>query len=314
MKAIVYRRFGPPDVLEEAEIPEPGITSKQLLVKVHASSVNPVDWKIRSGINKIPGLRLPRVPGSDIAGEVVKVGGSVVRFTVGDPVYGALSPFSGGACAEYAALPEKNAALKPQNLSVEEAAAVPIAGLTALQALRDYGKIKVGQSVLINGASGGVGSFAVQIAKAYGAEVTAVAGGKNIDFVKRLGADHVLDYTAEDVTRTTKRYAVVFDAVASLSFKTCKPILIPGGSYITTLPSLSLIPYLFLTAVFGGKRAYLLTVRLRGADLEILREWIEAGKIRPVVEETFPLARTAEAHARSEAGHVRGKLVIQIGG
>lgn len=312
MKAILYRRYGPPEVLEYAEVPEPTITDRQILVKVHAASVNPADWKLRRGRPRIPLLKFPRIPGSDIAGKVVQVGKAVTRFKVGDSVYGMIIPFSGGTCAEYAAVPEKNTAIAPRNLSLVEAAAVPAAAQTALQALRDHGKIKSGDRVLINGASGGVGSFAVQIAKANGAEVTAVTSGKNVDFVKGLGADRVVDYTTEDFTRTDSRYDIIFDTVSSRSFGECRPALKPNGVYIATLPSPSTILRMVTGAFFGGRRATMVNVWPRGADLEVLTGWIEAGKVRPHIDRIYPLPKTAEAHAYSEAGHVRGKLVIRV--
>lgn len=312
MKAIFYHRYGPPDVLEFGEVPEPKITERQLLVKVHAASVNPVDWKFRSGKPRIPFLRLPRIPGLDIAGDVVRVGNAVSRFKTGDAVYGMLSAFSGGGCAEYAAVPERNAAIKPRNLTFEEAVAVPVAAMTALQALRDQGKIKIGNRVLINGASGGVGSFAVQIAKSFGAEVTAVTSRKNMDFVKGLGADRVIDYTAEDFTKTDPGYSIIFDAVAKRSFTECKPLLSPKGVYISTLPSLDTILRIIIGSIMGGKRARLVNLRARGSDLELLTEWVETGKVRPMIDKIFPLSKTAEAHAYSETGRAHGKIVISI--
>lgn len=312
MKAIFYHRYGPPEVLEYGEIPEPKITERQLLVKVHAASVNPVDWKFRSGKPRIPFLKLPRIPGLDIAGEVVRVGNAVSRFKTGDAVYGLLSAFSGGGCAEYAAVPERNAAIKPRNLTFEEAAAVPVAAMTALQAMRDHGKIKSGDRVLINGASGGVGSFAVQIAKSFGAEVTAVTSRKNLDFVKGLGAGCVIDYTAEDFTKSDSSFDIIFDPVARRSFTECKPLLSPKGVYISTLPSLDTILRIVIGSIVGGKRARLVNLRARTSDLELLTEGIEAGKIHPMIDRIFPLSKTAEAHALSETGHARGKIMIRI--
>jgi NADPH:quinone reductase-like Zn-dependent oxidoreductase len=314
MKAVIYRRYGPPDVLEYAEAPEPQITDQQIRVKVRAAGVNPVDWKVRSGHPKIPLLmKLPGIPGSDLSGEVVQVGRGVTPFKVGDAVYGTLSPFSGGACAEYAAVPQKNAALKPKNLSFEEAAAVPIAGLTALKALRDLGNIKPNHRVLINGAAGGVGHFAVQIAKGYGAEVTGVAGGRNLDFVRGLGADRTIDYTREDFTRSELRYDIVFDAVAKRSFKECKPVLNRGGVFITTLPSGGTILQMFIGPILGGPTARIIALRVRSGDFHPLTEWIEAGKVRPVIDRRFPLSQTVEAHRYGETGHARGKIVIRVG-
>lgn len=311
MKAIVYRRFGPPDVLEPAELPEPEIKAGEVLVHVGAAGVNPIDWKLRSGHPKIPG-GFPRIPGSDLAGEVVRVGASVTKFKPGDAVYGMLSPFKGGALAEYAALPERHAAKQPANLSVEEAAAVPIAGMTALQVLRDVARIQRGGRVLVNGASGGVGSFAIQIAKAFGAHVTAVTSGGNIGWVHGLGADDAIDYVRDDFTRQEERYDLIFDTVSTRSFRECRPILRSGGTYIATLPSAGLVFFRIVTALPLGKRARIVALRNRADDLEALRGLIEAGKVQPAIDHVFSLAQAAEAHAASESGHARGKLVILL--
>ncbi|HET6370668.1 MAG TPA: NAD(P)-dependent alcohol dehydrogenase [Nitrospiria bacterium] len=313
MKAIIYRRYGSPDVLEVADLPEPKPTGRKLLlVKVHAAGVNPVDCKMRSGKPRIPGFWLPRIPGSDVAGEVVRISGGVTRFRPGDAVYAMLSPFSGGACAEYALVPEKQAARKPINLSFPEAAAVPVSGLTAFQMLRELGEKQKGKRVLINGASGGVGTFAVQIAKARGAEVTGVTSVRNVELVKGIGADRVIDYTREDFTQSDVRYDIILDAVSNRSFHECESILTPKGIYIATLPSFSLV-FHSLTGFFsGGRRAKIFSVRARGADLESLRELIEAGTLRPRIDRFFPLERATEAHAYSETGHASGKIVIQI--
>lgn len=312
MKAVVYRQYGPPEVLESTIAPEPQIQERQMLVKVYAAGVNPVDWKLRAGHPKIPGFK-GRIPGSDLSGKVLQIGKAVTRFKVGDEVFGLLSPFAGGACAEDAAVPEKNAALKPQNLSFEEAAALPIAGLTALQSLRDLGKIKPGDRVLINGASGGVGHFAVQIAKEYGAEVTGVTSGKNFDFVKALGADRLIDYTRENFTDSARRYDIIFDTVAARTFKECKPVLRAGGCYITTLPSVETVLQMMLQPFRRrGPKAKIYVVKIRFADLQILAEWCEKKKLRPILDKTFPISETREAHRYGEMGHARGKIVIDL--
>lgn len=314
MKAVLYRRYGPPEVLEYAEVPEPPVGVDQLLVKVHAASVNPVDWKFRNGKPRIPFLKFPRIPGSDIAGTVVRAGKSAGRFEPGEAVYAMLSPFSGGGCAEYAAVPVRRAAVKPKNLTFEEAAAVPIAALTALQGLRDLGKIRRGHRVLINGASGGVGSFAVQIAKAHGAAVTAVTSRKNADFVRELGADDVIDYTAEDFTKSGSHFEIIFDPIGNRSFSSCEPVLSPKGVYITTLPNVDTVLQMAIRFLLPGKQARLVNVRARASDLVILTKWIEAGMIRPKIDKIFPLSKTAEAQAYSETGHARGKIVIKVSG
>jgi len=313
MKAILFRCYGPPEVLEYTDLPEPQIREDQILVEIHAASVNPVDWKFRNGKPRIPFLKFPRVPGSDIAGEVVQVGKSAGRFKPGEAVIAMLSPFSGGGCAEYAAVPGRRAAVKPRNLTFEEAAAVPMAALTALQALRDLGKIRPDHRVLINGASGGVGSYAVQIAKAHGAAVTAVTSRKNTDFVRELGADDVIDYAAEDFTKSGSRFDIIFDPIGNRSFSSCEPVLNPKGVYITTLPTLDTVLQMAIRILLPGKQARLVNVRARASDLTILTEWIEAGKIRPRIDKIFPLSKTAEAQAYSETGHARGKIVIKVG-
>jgi NADPH:quinone reductase-like Zn-dependent oxidoreductase len=312
VKAVYYRRPGSPDVLEYGDKPEPRISARQLLVRVRAAGVNPVDCKMRAMRVRPPWQRFPVVPGSDIAGDVVRVGESVTRFQPGDAVYAMLSPFKGGAYAEYAAVPERQAARKPVDVTFEAAAAVPVAGLTALQALRDTGRLKPGDRVLINGASGGVGSFAVQIAKALGASVTAVTSNRNLDWVKALGADRVVDYQREDFTRSGERYAIVFDTVSTSSFGRCKPVLTPRGTYVRTLPSASTILHAVTSAISFGRRARIFVLRTRSADLDRLRELIEAGRVIPQVDRVFPLSQAAQAHAASESGRARGKLVLRV--
>ena len=237
MKAIVIRGYGAAEVLQYEDVEKPKIQPEQLLVKVHASSVNPIDWKTRKGMLSIlTGNKFPLILGFDVAGEVVEVGSQVTRFKVGDAIYGSTS-FPGGAYAELAVVTESLAAPKPKNMSYEEAATVPLAALTALQALRDLGNIKSGQTVLINGASGGVGVFAVQIAKALGAEVTGVCSSKNLDLVKSLNADLVIDYTQQDFTQGNVQYDMIFDAVAKRSFSDSRKVLKPNGVYVSTLPT-----------------------------------------------------------------------------
>jgi NADPH:quinone reductase-like Zn-dependent oxidoreductase len=314
MKAVMYRNYGGPDVLETADVPEPVIRDDEILIRVRATSVNPVDWKFRSGKPRIPFLKLPRITGLDVCGTVVGVGRSVTRFKKGDDLFAMLSAFAGGGCAEYAAVPERQAAMKPGNLSFAEAAAVPLAGLTALQTLRDYGGIKTGDRVLINGASGGVGSFAVQIARVFGAEVTGVASGKNRDFVLGLGAGRAIDYITEDFTDGTPRYDIIFDAVSSRSFRECRPVLKPKGIYLSTLPKVSTAIRMVTGAILGGKRSRVISVRPVGADLEVLRAWIEENRLTPRIDRVYPMEKTAEAQTASETGRARGKIVIEIGG
>jgi 2-desacetyl-2-hydroxyethyl bacteriochlorophyllide A dehydrogenase len=313
MKAAVINSYGGTEVLQIADIETPEINSNQILVKVIATSINPIDWKIRKGMLKLlTGNKFPLVLGFDVSGEVVRVGDSVTDFQVGDEIYTTLNSLSGSAYAEYTAVDAKVACLKPENLTHEQAAAVPLAALTALQALRDKGKIQSGQEVLINGASGGVGSFAVQIAKFFAATVTAVCSAKNIELVKSLGADRIIDYTRQDFTKEGVEYDLIFDVVGNQSFWSCQKSLTANGVYVTTQPYPSYIGQSLLTALIPGKKAKIILLKSNAADLAFLKELIEKGKLRPVIQHTYQLAQIAEAHAESERGHVVGKLVVKV--
>jgi 2-desacetyl-2-hydroxyethyl bacteriochlorophyllide A dehydrogenase len=310
MKAVVIREYGSADVLRYEEVEAPTIKPDELLVKVHAAAVNPVDWKIRKGMLKIiSGNKFPMILGFDLAGKVLEVGSQVTGFQVGDEIYGSLG-VPGGAYAEIAAVPQKVAAVKATNISFEEAAALPVAALTALQSLRDKANIQPSQSVLINGASGGVGIFAVQIAKALGAEVTAVCSSKNLDFVKSLGADSLIDYTQQDFTKNQVQYDIVFDAVGKQTFDNCKKVLKPNGIYVTTLPNLQNMVAIALTSVFGSQKAKFILAQPNTADLLYLNELIEAGKLRVVIDCTYPLQELAAAHIYSESERAKGKIAI----
>ncbi|MDF5739284.1 MULTISPECIES: NAD(P)-dependent alcohol dehydrogenase [unclassified Nostoc] len=310
MKAVVIRRYGAAKVLQYEDVEQPKIEPTQLLVKVRASSVNPIDWKIRQGmLSLITGSKFPKILGFDVAGEVVAIGSGVTRFKPGDAVYGSTS-FPGGGYAEFAAVPENLVVLKPTNLSYEEAAAVPLAALTALQALRDQGNIQTGQTVLINGAAGGVGSFAVQIAKALGAVVTGVSSTKNLDLVKSLLADRVIDYTQQDFTEDTAQYDIIFDAVGKRSLSETRKVLKPNGVYITTVPNAKVSLEIVLTAFLPGQKAKFLFEKPNTPDLVYLKELIEAGKIRVVIDRTYPLQEVAAAHDYSETGRAVGKIAL----
>ncbi len=312
MKAVVIRRYGGAEVLQYEDVEQPKIDSTQLLVKVRASSINPIDWKIRQGIlSLIVGSKFPKILGFDVAGDVVAVGSGVTRFKPGDAIYGSTS-FPGGGYAEFAAVPENLVVLKPTNLSYEEAAAVPLAALTALQALRDRGNIQTGQAVLINGAAGGVGSFAVQIAQALGAVVTGVSSSKNLDLVKSLGADRVIDYTQQDFTEDTAQYDIIFDAVGKRSLSQTKRVLKPNGIYITTLPSPKVFLESVLTAFLPVQKAKFILQKPNTQDLIYLKELIEVGKIRVVIDRTYPLQELAAAHSYSETGRAVGKIAIAV--
>jgi NADPH:quinone reductase-like Zn-dependent oxidoreductase len=251
------------------------------------------------------------VLGLDLAGEVVEVGTKVTRFAIGDQVYGSVK-LPGGAYAEFAALQENQAAVKPKNMSYEEAATLPVAALTALQALRDLGKIKTGQTVLVNGASGGVGIFAVQIAKVFGAEVTGVCSTKNLDLVKSLGADRIIDYTQQDFTQDTVQYDIIFDVVAKKSFADCRKVLKPNGIYVTTIPTPQNILPGILSTLIPGKKAKFVLAKPNPQDFAYLNELIEAGKIRTVIDRTYPLQELAAAHNYSESERAVGKIAIAI--
>jgi NADPH:quinone reductase-like Zn-dependent oxidoreductase len=323
MKAIVCHRDGPLDQLEFTETPIPTPADDEVLVKIHAASVNPLDsYTIRGLSAIIPVLARfskprTRIPGADIAGRVEAVGSSVTGLHLGDEVFGAL--FSGrgfGGFAEYACAEENKLALTPGNLTFEEAAAIPIAGLTALQGLRDKGEIKPGQSVLIDGASGGVGTFAVQIAKALGAVVTATCSTRNVDQTRLLGADRVIDYTREDFARSGERYDLIIGANAHHSVFAYRRALKPNGIFVMVGGALSSIFQALLLnpllSRMGTKKMRFFIAKIATADLTVLKDLIEAGKVKPVIDRTYPLSQTAEALAYRDQGHARGKVVIAV--
>lgn len=315
MKAAVIDHYGPPGVLKIRETPRPAVKPDQVLVEVHASSVNPIDWKIRNGsLRMLMGFKFPMVLGYDVSGQVVEAGSEVTRFKIGDQVYAKSNSKTGRAYAEYVVVGESALALKPRNISHEEAAAIPLAALTALQALREQGGIGAGSRVLVIGAAGGVGSYAVQIAKACGAEVAGVCGTGNVALVKELGADRVIDYKKENVMSASGPYDIVFDAVAAYSFSAVRPILRKKGAYISTLPSPGLAFSILWTRLVPGQKAHFILMKPLGADLRYLAELVEAGKMRSVIDSAFSLEDVARAHARSEAGHARGKIVIRVKG
>lgn len=312
MKAVVIRRYGSAEVLQYEDVEQPTIKPDQLLVKIYASSVNPVDWKIRKGMLRfLTGNKFPMILGFDLAGEVVEVGSSVTGFQPGDAIYGSTA-VSGGAYAEFAAVPASIVAPKPTNLNYEQAAVVPLAALTALQALRDQGNIQSGQSVLINGAAGGVGIFAVQIAKALDTVVTGVCSTKNLDFVKSLGADRVIDYTQQDFTKDTEPYDIIFDVVGKRSPSQCKRVLKPNGVYITTLPSVESFVQSILTSFLPGQKVKFILEKPNTQELLYLKELIEAGKMRVVIHRTYPLQELAAAHTESETERAVGKIAIAV--
>jgi NADPH:quinone reductase-like Zn-dependent oxidoreductase len=322
MQAIVQDRFGPPDVLQLREVDEPRLGDGDVLVRVRAASVNPADWYAMTGIPWVArptaGLRKPKVrtPGLDLAGVVAAVGGDVARFKPGDEVFGTGT----GTLAECAAVAGDALVAKPAKLSFEQAAAVPVAALTALQGLRDKGRVQPGQQVLINGASGGVGTFAVQLAKALGAEVTAVCSTRNVEAVRSLGADRVIDYTREDFTRSDRRYHLLLDVAGSRPWSACRRVLEPRGRLVLVgapkggrlLGPLGHLAKVSLASLRASQQAVFFISRSTPEDLTTLRELLEAGTVTPVVERTYALRDAAHAFRYLGEGHARGKLVVTV--
>lgn len=316
MKAIVYERFGPPDVLQLKDVRKPAPKDNEVLIKIYATTIVKEDPDMRAspGFN---GFLKPRNPilGQELAGEIESIGRDVTRFKPGDQVFG-FDMF--GAYAEYKCMPENGAlTIKPFNLSYEEAASVPNGALTALPFLRDKANIQSGQSVLIYGASGSVGAAAVQIAKYYGAKVTGVCSTANLEWVKSLGADLVIDYTQEDFTQNGKTYDIIFDTVGKRSFSECKSSLTDTGIYLTTVPTPVIMLQALWTAKSGGKKVNFTAAGLRPArekikDLVFLTELIEAGKIKPVIDRCYPLEQIVDAHRYVEQGHKKGNVVITV--
>ncbi len=313
MKAVVIDRYGGNEVVHVREVSLPSPGRNDVLVKVRAASVNPVDWKIRSGMTKIlTGFTFPRILGSECAGDIAETGAGVADFKIGDQVivWPGISRLA--AFAEYVIAAAQNTSLKPRNITFGQASTLPVAGLTALQALRDLGHIEPGKKVLINGAAGGVGHFAVQIAKIFGAVVTAVCSSANADFVKDLGADRTIDYAREDFTKGEERYDIIFDAVTKRTFDECRRVLTPTGIYINTLPSFSVLMNQFITGLLIRQRAAFVMDRPNAADMEWMRTRIEEGRIRIVIDKVYPLEQIREAFAYSETGRARGKIIIEI--
>ncbi len=319
MKAIVYYKYGSPEVLQLKEVEKPTPTDNQVLVKIHAASVNPLDWHRMRGAPFLArlgeGLLKPKNPklGADIAGQVEAVGSNVTKFRLGDDVFGLTT----GGFAEYVCAGETKLALKPANLSFE-AAAVPVAAFTALQGLRDKGQIQSGQKVLINGAAGGVGTFAVQIAKSFGAEVTGVCSTPKLDMVCSIGADHVVDYTREDFTRSGQHYDLIYDAVGNRSVSAYKRALSPQGKCV--IAGFTSLPRLLEQMILGPRLSKAGGKQIIGQgmastsqeNLLVIKELLETGKVVPVIDKLYPLSKTAEAIGYLEKGHAAGKVVITV--
>jgi NADPH:quinone reductase-like Zn-dependent oxidoreductase len=326
MKAIIYHQYGSPDVLELAEVEKPTPKDDEVLLKIHAASVNPADWHLLRGQPYIArlqlGLRKPkhRVLGCDVAGQVEAVGKNVTMLRPGDEVFGSPFMHGFGAFAERVCVSEELLASKPATLSFDHAAAVPLAASTALQALRDHGRIEPGHKVLIIGASGGVGTFAVQIAKSFDAEVTGVCSTRNVEMVRALGADHVIDYTQEDFTEGGQRYDLMLQAAGTRSPSDCRRALTSRGTLVQIsgesdgrwIGAVDRIIKALVLSPFVSQKMASFTVKPNKEDLEFLKQLIEAGKLTPVIDRTYPLSEVPEAIRYLEEGHARGKVVVTL--
>ena len=323
MKAVVYHNYGSPDVLKCEEIEKPTAGDNEVLIKVRAASVNPLDWHFMRGtpyvVRIMAGLLKPKVTrlGVDVAGQVEAVGRNVTQFKPGDEVFGACR----GAFAEYACTTESALVMKPDNVTFEQAASVQVAALTALQGLREKGRIQAGQKVLINGAAGGVGTFAVQIAKSFGAEVTGVCSTRNVDMVRSIGADRVIDYTQEDFTKTGQRYDLILDCVGNHSLLTCRRFLTPKGIHVGVGgPSGPWMIGPLARAITGPVLSWFVSQKFltfmaksNKEDLTIMRELMATGKVTPVIDRRYKLSEVPEAVRYLEEGHARGKVIITVG-
>ena len=321
MKAIVYRNYGSPDVLRCEDVAKPTPGQDEVLVRVRAAALNPLDCHLIRGaylMRPMTGLRRPRMTrsGADFAGEVEAVGGNVTRFQPGDAVFGAVR----GAFAEYVCAPESRLAKKPANLSFDQAAAVPVAGLSALQGLRDKGRIQAGQKVLINGAAGGVGTFAVQIARSFGATVTGVCSSVNVELVRSIGADRVVDYTRNDFTQSGERYDLMLDCVGNRSMSACRRVLTPRGTFVVVgmkpgSRGMGLIAHVLdvlLSSWFVSQNIVFFLASVNPGDLVLLTELIEKNELTPVIDRRYSLDEVSEAFRYLNKGHARGKVVIDL--
>jgi NADPH:quinone reductase-like Zn-dependent oxidoreductase len=322
MKAAIYTKFGPADVVHIADIEKPVPKDNEVLIRVHAVSLNALDYRMMKGapyiVRMLFGMRKPSAaspgrPGRDVAGRVEAVGGKVTQFKPGDDVFGVCP----GAAAEYACAAEDKLALKSPTVSFEEAAALPIAAITALQGLRDKGKIQQGHTVLVDGASGGVGTFAIQIAKSFGAQVTAVCSTRNVEAARAMGADHVIDYTQTDFTRSGRRYNLIIAANGHHSIFAYRRALNPKGIYVMAGGGIPQILQTFLLGPLlsrmGSKKMRSFMARIDKKDLLVLQELLESKKVVPAIEKRFPLGETGEAIRYLAEGHARGKVVITMG-
>lgn len=320
MRAITYRHYGPPDVLECVEVATPEPADDEVLVRVRAASVNPLDWHFMRGspfvVRIMTGIFRPKDGrlGVDLAGVVEAAGASVTRFRPGDEVLGA----SRGTVAEVVSAPESRLVAKPDNITFEEAAAVPIAGITALQGLRDKGRIQAGQKVLVIGAAGGVGTFAVQIAKSYGAQVTGVCSTRNVEMVTLIGADHVVDYTRDDFSTSGEQYDIVLDCIGNRTLSECRRVMSERGIHVAVGGDDRLLSMLLgfvwanLLSMFVSQRFVSFLAAIRGKDLAVLAGLMEDGKVAPTIDRRYPLEQAAEAIRYLETMHARGKVIISM--
>jgi len=318
MKAVVYTEYGRPEVLQLKEIEEPTPKDDEVLVKIHAASIQQTDINFRTGTpllaRVLAGLLKPRnqILGCDYSGTVEATGMNVEEYSIGDEVYGQLNKRT-GTHAEYISVSMREVSPKPKNLTFVEAATVGVSGTIALQCLRDHGEIQRKDKVLVNGASGGIGTFAVQIAKSYDTEVIGVCSTANLELVKSIGADQVIDYTKEDFTERVDEYDIIFDAVRKNTFGNCKNALTSKGIYVTTEFGPGIMLQMRMNSSLDGKRMVGMLMNVDQADLVILTGLIEAGKIRPVIDRTYPLEEIADAHRYVEKGHAKGKVIMTIG-
>ncbi len=319
MKAAVYRRYGPPDVVQIEDVERPIPEDNEVLIEVRAASVNPLDWHFVRGkpnvVRMVAGLRKPKYTqlGADVSGHVEAVGKNVVLFKPGDEVFGSCR----GAFAEYACAREVALVMKPGNVTFEQAASAPVAAFSALQGLRDVGKIQRGQKVLINGAAGGVGTFAVQIAKSFGADVTGVCNARNLEMVRSIGADRVIDYSREDFTQSAERFDIILDCVGNRSLSDCRRVLVPKGIHVPVGGSgdqifVPLVGKFLLSLFVSQKLVMFFLAKSNKEDLTIICELMATGKVTPVIDKRYKLGEVPEALAYLEQGHARGKVVIVL--
>jgi 2-desacetyl-2-hydroxyethyl bacteriochlorophyllide A dehydrogenase len=313
MKAAVIYEYGGPEVFRYEEVPQPAIREDEVMIEVHAASVNPVDWKQRKGNHRFfLKARFPIVPGYDVSGRIVKCGRNIKKFRVGDQVFCRLTNRFGGAFAEFAAARESVLALKPDNMDHMHAAAVPMAGQTALQALRDIANIRPGQKILIIGAAGGVGHYALQLARIFGAETTAVCSSRHEKLLALLKPDQSIDYLKKDYLKGDIHYDIILDAAGVKTFLKCKRALKPGGIYITLLPRPKLLVHKIIALFTAGKKVRSFVQKSRGSDLEVLKKMAEEERLISAVDSIYPLDKVTEAHRRAESYSTEGKIIIQV--